>query len=277
MSKLRLYQNITSALTAGALLFCSVSCQPSQRSDRSEQTTLAKIKADKKIIAGWAPYAPYASMNLQTKQPEGFYIDLFKKMASESELEIVWVETTWATMISDIKANRFQVMAAPVFRTIPRAKEIAFTRSIDYFGLSAVVRKDEKRFHEVTDFNGPEVTLAVTQGEVGYDFATRRLPKAKLAVHNTGDISLALVDVIQGKADAAICDSWTAKLFAREHNDSVLNLFEDKPFNRVGAGWFVRQNDTELLQFLNTAVDWLESSGTIIETARNYELASFRN
>ena len=258
-----------------AIVCLVASCRPAENSKTSAETTFARIKAEKKIVAGWAPYAPYASMNLQTRQPEGFYLELFKRMTSEAGFEIEWVETTWGTMISDLKAGRFQVMAAPVFRTIPRAEEVAFTRAVDYFGLSAVVRKDETRFKNVSDFDRPDVTVAVTQGEVGHEFASRRLTKAKLGVHKTGDISLALVDAIQGKADAAICDSWTAKLFAREHKDTVVDLFGDNPFNRVGAGWFVRQEDTTLLEFLNTAIDWLESSGTIQDTAKNYELASF--
>src|SRR6185436_14562977 len=85
-----------------AIVCLVVSCRPAEISKTSGETTFARIKAEKKILAGWAPYAPYASMNLQTKQPEGFYLELFKRMASEGGFEIEWVETTWGTMISDL-------------------------------------------------------------------------------------------------------------------------------------------------------------------------------
>lgn len=245
-----------------------------QTNSAAGASEMETILTNKRIVAGWAPYPPYAQVNLQTKQPEGFYIELFNRMAKEAGLEITWVETTWSTMIADMKTGRFQVMAAPVFRTIPRAEEVAFTRSIDYFGLSAVVPIGEQRFKEPSDFNRADITIVVTQGEVGHEFAIRNLPAAKLVIHKAGDISLALVDVIEGRANVGICDSWTAKLFAREHSDKVRDLFGDKPFNRVGAGWFVRHGDPELLLFLNTSIDWLDSSGTIADVAKKYELAS---
>lgn len=250
------------------------SCGRNNLPSTSQASEFGTITKNKRIVAGWAPYPPYASANLQTKQPEGFYIDLFNRMAQEAGLEVTWVETTWSTMIADMKTGRFQVMAAPVFRTIPRAEEVAFTRPIDYFGLSAVVPVNEQRFKEPSDFNRADVTIAVTQGEVGHEFATRRLPNAKLDVHKSGDIALALVDVIEGRANVGICDSWTAKLFAREHQGKVKDLFAEKPFNRVGAGWFIRYGDQDFLVFLNTGIDWLESSGTIGEVAKKYELAS---
>lgn len=258
-----------------AILVGSISCSSKSAQAPSTGTSQFEIiKKNKKILAGWAPYAPYASLNPQTKQPEGFYIDLFTRMAQEGGFEITWVETTWSTMISDLKAEKFEVMAAPVFRTIPRSEEVAFTRSIDYFGLSAIVRNGDQRFKEPTDFNRNDVTLAVTQGEVGHEFATRRLPNAKLIVHESGDISLALVDVIEGRADAGICDSWTAKLFAQAHAEKVKDIFDGKPFDRVGAGWFVQQGQNDLLVFLNTGIDWLQTSGTIDEVSKKYQLAS---
>lgn len=236
------------------------------------ESSFLTIRTKGTIIAGWAPYPPFSSVNASTKNPEGYYIDLFNKIAEEAGFKVEWVETTWGTMVSDLHANRFQVMAAPVFRTIPRAKEVWFSNTISYFGLSAVVRKDESRFKQLSDFNNQAVTIAVTQGEVGHDFATRHLPNAKLTVHKTGNISLALVDVIQGRADAGICDSWTARQFAREHQTEVRDLFGGKPFNRVGAGWFVRPGDIGLMMFLNTSIDWLHSTAYVEDAAKKYGL-----
>lgn len=231
-----------------------------------------------KLVAGWAPYAPYASANIKEPggRPEGYYIDLFERVASEAGLKVTWVETTWTTMISDLKADKFDVMAAPVFRTIPRSMEVAFTGSIDYFGLSAVVRAGDDRFKSLDDFNQTNVKISVVQGEVGEEFASRRLARAQINRHKSGNIAVALVDVIQGQADVGICDAWTARQFVAEHAKEAKDLFPTSPFNKVGAGWFVRPSDVEFLQFLNTSIDWLKTSGALDEVAKGYELPSFR-
>lgn len=260
----------------GLVLLSLSGCGPRNGQTAKPSTTFDEIKRSGRIVAGWAPYAPYASVNLDTKQPEGFYIDLFNRMASEAGLEVTWVESTWSTMVADLEASKFQVFAAPVFETIPRAKEVAFTRPIDYFGLSAVVKPDDDRFKNPMDFNREGVTIAVTQGEVGHEFAIRHLPKATLKVYKSGDISLALVDVIEGRAQVGICDSWTAKQFTANHPGKVKDLFGEHPFNPVGAGWFVRTGSADLLRFLDTSIDWLDTSGAIEQIGKSYQLPSFR-
>jgi len=216
------------------------------------------------------PYAPYAYLDPHTRKPSGLYLELFERVASEAGLKVEWVETTWGTMVADQQTGRFQVMAAPVFRTIPRALAVTFTRPISDFGLSAVVRSDDERFQKLDDFGHGPVRIAVTQGEVGYEFATHHLPQAKLNVFRTGDIGLAMTDVIEGRADAAIADSWTVSQFVAAHPTQVRDVFAGKPFNRVGAGWFVAHNDVNLVMFLNTSVDWLISSGVAKQLGDKY-------
>jgi ABC-type amino acid transport substrate-binding protein len=239
-----------------------------------EPNALQQIKRDRKVRAGWAPYAPYASRDPASGKVQGFYIDLFNRVAEEAKLEVEWVETTWPTMIADLGAGKFQVMAAPVFRTIPRSLEVAFSRPIDYFGYSAIVRAGDPRFKTLADFDKPDVKISVTQGEVGHEYVVRHLPKAVRIEHRSGDIALALVDVIESRADVGICDAWTAKQFAKQHAGKVVDLFGDNPFYNVGAGWFVRADELQLLRFLDSAIDWLESSGTLAEIAVGYELPS---
>ena len=266
-----LFQSTVVAISLMLFLGCNAKQQVKIASNPS---SLSAINKSKRISAGWAPYAPYISLNTETKKPEGFYVDLVEAMASEAGWEVNWVETTWGNMITDLNTGRFDVMAAPVFRTISRETEVDFTRSIDFFGLNAVVRKDDDKLITVADLDQGGVTVTVTQGEVGQDFAQRHMKNAKVEVHKTGDISLALVDVIQKRADVGICDSWTAKQFVEKHNGNVRLLMEN-PFAQVGAGWFVRQGDTDLLQFLNVAIDWLESSGAVKTYSEKYDLGSF--
>jgi ABC-type amino acid transport substrate-binding protein len=245
------------------------------KSDTQTISDLGAVKRDKKIVAGWAPYPPYSQKNPTNGKIEGFYISLFQSVADEAGIKVEFVETTWTTVISDLKSGRFQVMAAPVFRTIPRALEVDFTRPVDYFGLSAIVRNGDKRFSQLEDFNSKKIKIATVQGEVGWDFARRHLPQAELVVHQSGNISVALVDVLEGKADAGITDAWTVRQFAAAHPGKVTDMFGSRPFGLVGAGWIVRQDSSDLLRFLNTSIDWLESSGALHQIASGYDLPSF--
>jgi polar amino acid transport system substrate-binding protein len=263
---LRLASVLTIALLA--LTGCDLTGGGNQAT--AHHDSLAEIQRTHTIIAGWAPYPPYSFLDPHTRKPSGLYLELFERVASEAGLKVQWIETTWGTMVADQQTGRFQVMAAPVFRTIPRALAVTFTRPISDFGLSAVVRSDNTRFHTLADFDRGLVKIAVTQGEVGYEFATHHLPQAKLNVFKTGDIGLAMTDVIQGRADTTIADSWTVSQFVAVHPGQVRDVFAGKPFNRVGAGWFVAHDDANLAAFLNTSVDWLISSGVAKQVGEKY-------
>ncbi len=238
------------------------------------EDTFQKVKSTKKILAGWVPYAPYVSLDPTTQKPKGFYVDIFSRVANEADIEVEWTETTWATMISDLKLGRIDVMAAPIFKTIPRAKEVRFTRSIDRFGLSAIVLSEARNVTSPLEFNDPSFTITVTQGEVGHEFALKHLPRANIQVLKAGDISLALVNVIEGRANVGICDSWTAAQFAKKHHDTVRDLFANRPFAQVGSGWIVRQEDQMLCEFLNTSIEYLQVNGEIQQLASMYDLPS---
>lgn len=245
------------------------SCAEPVESGVRASDALSDIRASNTIRVGWAPYAPYVSADLNSRMPQGYYVDLVEAMAQEAGWQVEWVESTWGNMIADLELDRFDMMGAPVFRTLNRAKVVEFTDPIGFFGLSAVSRADSD-YRSLDDFQVPGIKIAVTQGEVGQDYASRNFPEAELIVRQTGDISLALVDVLQGRADVGIADSWTISQFVAEHPGVLVDLYAEEPFNQVGAGWFVRPSDDDLRVFLNTSIDWLKSSGTKAKIAERY-------
>ena len=240
------------------------------------KSVLEKVKREKVLKVGYVKYPPYVIRNPNTGALSGFYIELIEYVAKLTGAKVSYHESNWGTMITDIKAHKYDVQAAPIFRTTPRAMEVSFLRPIGYFGNGAVVRKGDTRFKNPLDFNREGVKIAVAQGEVGHEFAKKFLTKTKLIVIQTEDIARPLLDVVTGRADAGIADAWTTYRFVQQHPDAVEDLFAEKPFNIVSASWFVRQGDPVWEQFLNTAIDFLESSGEIERLSQKYQVPSFR-
>src|SRR5262245_30528184 len=143
MNRRHLLHTIVVAFAILGAASCPQSLSPETTAVDGRPSTLDKIRKSKKVIAGWAPYAPYASKGVESGKVEGFYVELFERAMQEGGIEVEWVETTWGTMIADLHAGRFQVMAAPVFRTVQRALEVSFSRPIDFFGYSAIVKAND--------------------------------------------------------------------------------------------------------------------------------------
>lgn len=101
----------------------------------------------------------------------------------------------------------------------------------------------------------------MTQGEAGHEYATANFKNAKLIVHPGADQMLTFQDVLTGRADVALGDAYVTSQFAKLHSGKVKDLFARNPYNLTPVSWAVQRSDQELLQFLNSAIESLDSTG----------------
>lgn len=243
----------------------------------STPSTLSRVRAQGSIKVGFAGYPPYLEKDPNSGAMSGYSVELAKKIFEPANLKIEWVETTWDTMVQDVNAGKFDVMVEPIFTTIPRALQVSFTRPYSYFGYGvAIVRVSDTRFKTFSDLNLPTVNVVVTQGVTDDELASIRLKQAKVRRIPGKDISLTLNEVLVGKADVALADVPTAISFVDKHKDKVKALFLDTPPAVTPASFMTRQGNPDLVDFLNTSLNYLEVNGTLDALEREYKLPSFR-
>lgn len=243
---------------------------PSGNSSRSAGGTLQKIYKEGVLKVGYVVYPPTIIKDPETGELSGCFVDAVRFIAEVSKLRVEFVETTWATFMSGLQSGQFELSIGATYRTIPRAMEVAFTKPIIYIGNGAIIRNGDGRFTTIEDFNKEGIKIAVAQGETSHEYARTYLGKAELIVVSTADLSEPLTEVIAGRADVGLADSWTTFQFAREYPEVVTDLFADRPYNIMPVGWAVKQNDQEFLNFLNTSIDYLISTGQMREWEKKY-------
>jgi ABC-type amino acid transport substrate-binding protein len=241
------------------------------------ENVLQKMVRTKKLEIGYAGYPPYLKKNVNSGEITGYSVDVARAILDPLDVKIQWVETSWDTMKQDVLLGKFDLMIEPIFMTIPRAAKVGFTQPYAYFGYGVlVVKKGETRFKTIEDVNNKAVTLAVTQGVASYEYAERNLTKANLKVIPGNDISITLSEVLYGKVDAALADVPTALEFLKAHKDQVDVLFVHNPPAITPAGFMTRPSQTEFIAFLNNALLYLQTNGTLDALDKKYELPSFR-
>jgi ABC-type amino acid transport substrate-binding protein len=258
-----------------ALLLTILIITTSCLSRESEQLPKKESVLDKVINNGeldvcYVTYPPTIIKDPQTHKLSGHLVDTIELIAKELGIEINYHESTWTTFIVGLQSGKCDLSIVPTFKTINRAKSVAFTRTLFYFGNSAIARNGDTRFKILDDLKQKGIKIAVTQGEAGHEYAKSNLPNAELIVHSNVDQAEAFSEVSVGRADIALGDAWTTKLYADEHQE-VVDLFADKPYNLMPVGWAVRKDDTEWLQFIDTAIETLESSGKLEEFEKKYD------
>jgi ABC-type amino acid transport substrate-binding protein len=226
------------------------------------------------IDAGYGVYPPYTQEDPNTKKVTGFSVDIIEEIARQLNVKVVWHRINWNTMAVDLKRGTFDVIADPIFLTIPRAREFEFSAPYARFADGiGVVRINDDRFRNFEDLGKPRIKIVVGQGFAAEALIKARFPQANVTSIQVGSDLLQLYnDVLAGRADIAINDAADAERFVKEHSDKVKALWLDSPPAYTPAGFVVRKGDTAGATFLTVALENLEGTGILDALARRYNI-----
>ncbi|WP_120997186.1 ectoine/hydroxyectoine ABC transporter substrate-binding protein EhuB [Stutzerimonas urumqiensis] len=225
--------------------------------------TLDEIRSDSQVSIGYANENPFAYTELDgtvTGESPQIVRKIFERMGIET---IKPVLTEWGSLIPGLRAGRFDLIAAGMYITPERCKQVIFTdphyRLLDTL---LVAEGNPKNLHSYEDIaNNPDAKLAIMSGTVNLGYAREAGIKDSqiLQVPNT---TAQLQAVRTGRADAAIGTQLTMKGLAEKGGDSVeaIDDFKDDP-SRAGYGALAfRPEDKALRDAVNAELkEWLGS------------------
>jgi cyclohexadienyl dehydratase len=256
------------------------------RSGRTPGTTdvtevpglLAKIEKTGELHAGYGVYPPYTQEDPNTKQVTGLSIDLIEQIGKELKCKVVWHRLNWNTMSADLKRGEYDVIADPIFQTIPRAREFAFTEPYASFADGiAVVRINDDRFSSFESLDREGITIAVGQGWASETLIKAKFTKPKIvSVQTATDLLQVFNEVVSGRADVAVADGADAERFVKEHPTVVKALWLDNPPAFTPAGFALRPTDANGAQFLTVSLRNLRGIGVIDALAKKYKTQPLR-
>lgn len=219
-----------------------------------------RILKEKTIKVGYIPSPPGSIKDPATGEVKGYYIDGLRYIFKSIGVEPVLVETTWANFAAGLQSGQFDLSIAGTFATIQRAAAVEFTKPIHYLGYSAIVKKTDTRFKTLADFNKEGIKIAVVQGGAAQEYVKENFPKATIVALGTGNLTAPFIEVSSGRADVGIEDAWQARRYAAQQ-PGVTDLFQDNPYNLLPIAWTVKRGNQDLLNFMNTAIDFMLLTG----------------
>ena len=243
---------------------------------RAGSALLSRIERTKELHAGYGVYPPYTQEDPITRKVTGFSVDLIEYIAKDLNCRVVWHRFNWNTMAADLKRGEFDVIADPIFQTIPRAREFAFTTPYAYFADGiAMVRRGDTRFRTFESLDSPGIRIAVGQGWASETLVRASFTKATVVpIQTTTDLLQVFNEVLAGRVDVAVADAADAERFAKEHANDVSLLFTNNPPAYMPAGLALQTSDREGAEFLNVALRNLEATGVLEALSRKYGIVT---
>ncbi|MFQ5715816.1 MAG: ectoine/hydroxyectoine ABC transporter substrate-binding protein EhuB [Nitrospinales bacterium] len=237
-------------------------CQDTPPTDntKSAQSTLAQVKAKGTIRVGYANEAPYAYYDPEQDRLTGEAPEIARHVFKEMGIaKIEGILTEFGALIPGLKAKRFDVIAAGMYITPKRCKEVAFSNPTYGIGEGFIVQNNNpKNLHSYEDIaNHDTAKLGVVTGtvEISYSKALG-IPETRLMIFP--DAIGALAGVQTSRIDAFAATSLTIQTLINKANDGSIERakpFRDPVINGkeiIGYGAFaLRKEDKDLIQALN--------------------------
>ena len=200
------------------------------------ESTLDQIRRTGVVRVGYANEAPYAYMDSSAGELTGEAPEILRVLMNRMGVdEVEGVLTEFGSLIPGLKAKRFDVIAAGMYITPERCKQIAFSNPSYTIGEAFVVKAGNPLgLHSYDDVAKHEAaTLGVVAGTVERGYARETLiPDDRVIVFP--DPPSALAGVVAGRVDAYAGTSLTIQDLMNKSGNGKLERAE--PFTDPVVG-----------------------------------------
>lgn len=276
-----MHRKIAFAVAALAALFLIAACtEPAQDaagaggsagapSVRTAQNKLQQILERGTLRVGTTGDFFMSFINPETGERGGYDIELTTRLAADMGVEIEYVATDWASLVSGLAAGRYDITTGASFNP-GRARSASYTLPIARVGTVALIRKvDAGRLTSWERINQPDVTVAVRQGAVFEDQARELVPNA--VIKSVASPATEYQEVLARRADVAITSLFDAASLVSDQQSLQIAPIGARKTNFIGI--LVPQGDTELRAFIDAWIRAQEYSGYIDELTAKWNLS----
>jgi cyclohexadienyl dehydratase len=209
-------------------------------------------------------YAPF-SYSGDDKSFTGIDIDLALNLAERLNVELIFIKTSWPTLMNDLAAGLFDIAMSGVSIIPARQQQAYFSAPYHVGGKSPITlcsRVDE--FSSIEKIDLPSVRAIVNPGGTNERFIDAKLRRAKKILHQ--DNRTIFNELINGNADLMITDSIEIKLQVNLHPELCASM-PGKTLTYQEKGYMMSKDDA-----LKLAVNqWLEELSSQKILKRTFE------
>ncbi len=177
-------------------------------------------------------YAPFSEE--RDGRLRGVDVDLAREFGAQLGVRVVFVRTTWARLMADLAAGRFDFAAGGISVTPERSQGADFGPEYFRDGKTPIARCAERdRFVTLEAIDQPGVRVIVNPGGTNERFARENLRRAEIRVFP--DNRTIFGEILAGRADVMITDGIEVRLQAAR-NQGLCGT-RPEPFTRFGKAW----------------------------------------
>jgi polar amino acid transport system substrate-binding protein len=193
----------------------------------------------------------------------GYEIDVARQLAEDLGVKVEFVQTSWAAIIAELLADKYDIIISGLSLTSERALLINFSEP--YSHSASVLIANRKLVGKLTDkkqFNTKNITIGVVKGSTGEKILDREFPQADIKAYEFE--SQAVAALLSGKIQAMLSSTPRTGYLLSRHDKELFQPFA-KPLAVYAEGFGIRKGDSDFLNFLNTWIRVNTQNGWLAE------------
>jgi polar amino acid transport system substrate-binding protein len=221
---------------------------------------LTRVQDRGTLIVGTAPfYAPFESTNEQTKEIEGFDVDMMTEIASRMGVEIEFVPSEWQGLLGGLEKGDFDVIVSAMTEKEAAEGNVEFSQV--YYDLPDVIivaSGNPKSIEGKNDLTG--MVVGVQTGSGAEMLAEELEPEVGFSELRKYELTQdAMNDLKAGRIDAVIA----GHTFAIEQS-KIDPSFEvgDQPLETSGLVGVFKNGSGSLVDEFDTQLEAIKADGT---------------
>jgi polar amino acid transport system substrate-binding protein len=200
-------------------------------------------------------YPPFETIDSSGK-PQGVSVDLAEALGKFLGKPVRIENIPFTGLIPSLKTDKIDCVISSMTDTAERRASIAFSDPYLSTGLALLIARDST-IEDLQDLDQAGKTLAVRQGTTGEVWAHANIKNAKILALDKE--SAAVLEVIQGRADAFLYDQMSIWKNAQEHPDKTRALL--KPLQKEFWAVALRHDEVELRNQINAFLTSYRAGG----------------
>ena len=213
-------------------------------------------------------YQPMSYLDPETGKYVGFDAELTEDLAAELGVEIVYVKTSWPTLMEDTLAGKFDLAICGITITDDRKAQALMSEGYFANGKTVLCRaEDADRYTSLGAIDRPEVRVMENPGGLNEAFARENLPNATLLIHEVNQEIPGLIAA--GEADVMITEVMEAGYYVGLDSRLAAPLIYE-PFTHGQLGVLMPKGSEALLAYVNEFLAHEKTSGRIDQLAGKY-------
>lgn len=234
--------------------------------------TLDRVKVAGSVrVCIWPDYYGITFRNPRNQQLSGIDIDLSGELGRDLQLRVEHVDSSFPTLVDDLKAGRCDVAMFAVGMLPQRMEQLKFSRPYLQSDIYGVTTKGNRVVTQWADIDKPGVQVAVQAGTFMEPVMAAALKQAKMVVVKPP--ATRERELESGRVDVFMTDyPYSRRLL--DNADWATLVAPPKPFHVLPYAYAVKPGDDDWLAQVDAFVQRIQRDGRLEAAARRHGLGA---